>query len=211
MNDNIFNMIKNNQNNLKHLIRLAGLTHAEVAEKKGIAPESLSRHISGKSQFSIQDARDYAEILDIDPSQLLFPPPQMHIYGTIIDANKVEMVNASDPIEYWSVPVRYPPFVGLFKDKREEYNTFLDGAITTVDIRPIQSQSIPQTTFGKWCIVKTEDGQILQRTIYPNHNGKFTLSSVGGRELLHDVKLKFACPVLTRVERPELLGFKIIS
>ena len=42
-----------NQNNLKQLVKLGGLRHAEVAEKKGIAPESLSSDISSKSRLSI--------------------------------------------------------------------------------------------------------------------------------------------------------------
>ena len=67
MNDNLLNIIQN-KNNLKELIKSTGLSHAEVAEKKGIAPESLSRHISSKTQFTIKDAKDYAQILNIDPS-----------------------------------------------------------------------------------------------------------------------------------------------
>lgn len=198
-------------NNLKQLIRLAGLSHAEVAEKKGIAPESLSRHISGRSQFSIQDAEDYAEILDIDPSQLLFPNPKIKVYGEIIDADVVNMRDSSDPEEWVQTPFRYPPWVGVFVDVRKNYNTFLHGAFETFDTRPIQKQEVPQSAFGKWCIVKTNDKKVLQRTIYPNHDGKYTLTSVGGREVLHDQTILFACPILTRVERPELLGFKIIS
>ncbi len=67
MNDNLLNIIQN-KNNLEEVIKSAGLSHAEVVEKKGIAPESLSRDISGKTQFSIKDAKDYVQILNIDPS-----------------------------------------------------------------------------------------------------------------------------------------------
>lgn len=198
------------QNNLKQLIRLAGLSHAEVAEKKGIAPESLSRHISGRSQFSIQDAEDYAEILDIDPSQLLFPNPKMKIYGKSIDSNVVVMNDASDPEEWISTPFRHPPHVGAILDKRETFNSFMDGAMLMVDVRPIQKQNIPQSAFGKNSIVKTNDGKILQRAIFPSYDGKFTLVSLSGA-VTSNVNLKFACPVLMRVERPELLGFEIKS
>tara|TARA_A100001515_G_scaffold144961_1_gene150985 strand:+ start:23234 stop:23878 length:645 start_codon:yes stop_codon:yes gene_type:complete len=195
------------KNNLKQLIRLAGLSHAEVAEKKGIAPESLSRHISGRSQFSIQDAEDYAEILDIDPSQLLFPNPEVKIYGKIIDSNVVVMNDTSDPEEWISTPFRYPPHVGVILDKRETFNNFMDGAMLMIDIRPIQKQNVPQTAFGKNSIVKTDDGKILQRAIFPSYDGKFTLVSLNGA-VTSDINLKFACPVLMRVERPELLGFQ---
>lgn len=198
------------KNNLKQLIRLAGLSHAEVAEKKGIAPESLSRHISGRSKFSIQDAEDYAAILNIDPSQLLFPNPKVKIYGKIIDSNIAVMNDTSDPEEWISSPFRYPPHVGAIIDKRETFNSFMDGAILMIDVRPIQNQNIPQSAFGKNSIVKTDDGKILQRAIFPSHDGKFTLVSLGGA-VTSDINLKFACPVLMRVERPEFSGFEIIS
>lgn len=210
MTDKLLKMIKKNENNLKKLIRLAGLSHAEVAEKMGIAPESLSRHASGKSQFSIQNARDYAEILDIDPSMLLFDNPKIRVYGTVVDANEVTMKDNSDPDQWITTLFRYPPWVGVMLDRRQNYNTFLDGALQMIDVRPIQQQTVPQIAFGKNCIVKTSENKILQRTIYPSHDGKYTLVSVNG-SVESDINLKFACPVLSRVERPELLGFEISS
>ena len=210
MDDKFYKMMKRNENNLKKLIRLAGLSHAEVAEKMGIAPESLSRHASGKSQFSIQNAKDYAEILNIDPSQLLFPNPQVKIFGKIIDSNIVVMNDTSDPEKWVSSPFRYPPYVGAIIDKRESFNNFMDGAMLMIDVRPIQHQTIPQSAYGKNSIVKTKDGEILQRAIFPSFDGKFTLVSLSGA-VTSDVNIKFACPVLMRVERPELLGFEIIS
>ena len=68
-------------NNLKHYIRLSGKTQIQVAKEKGCVPESISRHISGRSQFSVQDAIEYAAILNCTPEQLLFERKPMPILG----------------------------------------------------------------------------------------------------------------------------------
>ncbi len=196
-------------NNLKKYIKSAGMSHAEVAEQKGIAPESLSRHISGRSQFSIQDAMDYAEILNCDPSVLLFEPTKVKVYGTVVDAHTVTMKNASDPEQFIASGFRFPPFVGAFLDTRTDYNIYLQGCINFVDIRPIQNQMVPQSSFGKNSIIKLSNGEVLQRCIYPNPDKTFTIVSYSGKVETNQ-NLVFACPVLSRVERPELLGVEII-
>ena len=84
------------KNNLKKLIKAAGLSHAQVADAKGIAPESLSRHASGRSQFSIEDAIDYAKILGVDPSAILFEDSDIPVFGKIYEGVDVKMVDASD-------------------------------------------------------------------------------------------------------------------
>jgi len=198
------------KNNLKKLIRLAGLTHAEVAAAKGIAPESLSRHVSGRSQFSIQDAEDYAEILDIDPSQILFSDIKINVLGKVYEANKVVMKDASEKQQFFSSSLRFPPYIGAFIDIRESYNNFLNNSVLLVDTRPIQNQNIPQTSMGKNCIVKTIEGNILQRTVYPNPGNKFTLTSFSGATET-DQTLIFSCPIIMRIERPDILGYEIIS
>ena len=50
-------------NNLNKMIISSGKSKREVAQAKGITPETLSRHISGKIGISLDDAEHYAEIL----------------------------------------------------------------------------------------------------------------------------------------------------
>ena len=58
-------------------------------------------------------------------------------------------------------------------------------------------------------IIKLSDGQVLQRCVYPNPDKTFTIVSYSGKVETNQ-NLVFACPVLSRVERPELLGIEII-
>ena len=47
-------------NNLHKMITSSGLSKREVAALKGVTPETLSRHISGKIGISLDDAEQYA-------------------------------------------------------------------------------------------------------------------------------------------------------
>ena len=196
------------KNNLKKLMKAAGLSHAQVADAKGIAPESLSRHASGRSQFSIEDAIEYAKILGVDPSAILFQDTDVPVFGRILEGFDVEMVNASDTKQIIKTSMRFPPYCGAFINVRKEQNIWLDQSIVITDCRPIQSKSVPQSANGRCCIVKTTNGDLWQQTVYPQPNNKFTICSLGG-SVLQDQSLVFACPVLFRIERPELLGIKL--
>ena len=51
-------------NNLEIMIRKSGMLRKEVAERMGIRPETVSRHVSGALQFSIKQATEYVGILE---------------------------------------------------------------------------------------------------------------------------------------------------
>ena len=53
-------------NNLEIMIRKSGMLRKEVAERMGIRPETVSRHVSGALQFSIKQA-NMLEYLNATP------------------------------------------------------------------------------------------------------------------------------------------------
>ena len=59
-------------NNLLDIIQQSGYTNKEIAAKRGVTPETLSRHIHGHINMSIQDIEAYAEILKVTPQSILF-------------------------------------------------------------------------------------------------------------------------------------------
>lgn len=69
-------------NNLDVLIQASGKTKREVAELKGVTPETLSRHIHGKIQLTMADAEEYGQILGAEPMSVLYPNVEMKIIGT---------------------------------------------------------------------------------------------------------------------------------
>ena len=197
-------------NNLKKYITLSGMSHAEVAAAKGIAPESLSRHISGRSNFSIQDAVEYASILQIDPSALLFEDSTVKVFGTINEGYKVDMVSTSEKERFVHCSqTRFPSYVGAFTNNRDAFNGALNGTITWADMRPIQEESVPQDALSRCCIFKCNVGQVRQAVIHKQMNNLFTTVAFYGNNVRNDIEIVWACPVLGRAERPDLLGLEI--
>ena len=70
-------------NNLDVMIRRAGMLNKDVAERKGIRPETVSRHISGALQFTLKDAEEYAVILGCSPQDILFAQNAVPLFPAI--------------------------------------------------------------------------------------------------------------------------------
>ncbi len=202
--------------NLARYIKLSGLSKGEVAEQKGIAPESLSRHISGRSHFSVQDAIEYGKILGITPERLLFEPRPIKIAGT----TNMNIVNMYDNSE----KERYVRFHHSMRDgvncltmdetaSAYQYVKYLWFYMSSY----MEKTVVHQHCFGEPCIVKTKDDRILCRRPFPepitsDFKLKFTLQGLpiyGSLEIEQGVSLKWACPLLNNIQRPDLIGIEI--
>ena len=196
-------------NNLKYFIKLAGMTNAEVAAAKGIAPESVSRHISGRSQMSIRDAIDYANILQCQPEQLLFEQAPVPVVGEIRDGAQTRLFAAA---EQWEMqpPSSIPPGAALFSRVWPDQPIF-DGAYSLVDIRPMKAKTVPQQILGRYGVVKftDEDGEtsIMHAAVYPMPDNRFTIQHMYSARLWTSVEVSWACPNLQLIHRPELMGW----
>lgn len=206
-------------NNLKHYIKLSGKTQVQVAKEKGIQPESLSRHISGRSQFSIQDAIEYAAILKCTPEQLLFERNPMPIIGVCKNGLETEFYSLDQPMKY--IQTRSQPMPG---------HALLRGEWTTaphastdyylLDTNPMKKGEVAQSTYGRAAYVKVSEGEETlaatgSRTFlcipYPMPDGTFVLSAIYEQGTITNVKLDWACPRIMIVERPELWGWQEID
>ena len=59
-------------NNLKTIAKRAGFTGKALADERGVTPETVSRHMTGRVRLSLEDAGDYAAILGCTPEEILF-------------------------------------------------------------------------------------------------------------------------------------------
>ena len=196
-------------NNLKYFIKLAGMTNAEVAAAKGIAPESVSRHISGRSQMSIRDAIDYANILECQPEQLLFEQAPVPVVGHIVDGFEAKLFDASDQWEM-QPPSSIPPGAALFC-RKWNHQPIYDGAYSLVDIRPMKEKTVPQSILGRYGVVKftSQDGEVMvvHGAVYPMPDNRFTIQHMYNSQLWQSVEVHWACPNLMLIHRPELIGW----
>ena len=202
-------------NNLKHYIKLSGKTQVQVAKEKGIQPESLSRHISGRSQFSIQDAIEYAVILQCTPEQLLFERNPMPVIGVCKNGLETEFYSLDQPIKL--VQTRAQPLPGHALLRGEWTNaphSFSDYYL--LDTTPMRKGTVAQQTYGRAAYVKVSEGEKTLcsnglRTFlcipYPMPDGTFVLSAIYDQFTITNVKLDWACPRIMIVERSELTGW----
>ena len=203
-------------NNLKYFIKLAGMTNAQVAAAKGIAPESVSRHCNGRSQMSIRDALDYAAILECPPEALLFDKPPLVCIGRLFDGREVELYDESDRFEV-SVNTHYGPGTRLIERHwNDSSNTSFDDMYTVLDARPMKTNTVPQAAFGKPCIVcfqeaNSEDVKIGYHVVYPMPGNVYTLQPIYGGGLHLGVLVQWACVCLASIQRPDLLGWQKVT
>ncbi len=196
-------------NNLKYFIKLSGMTQKQVADVKGIQPESLSRHISGRSKFSIQDAIEYAAILGCSPEQLLFEQKPIEVLGTVHQDETVTMRDPMEPKEFIQMNMTPQDHWGLMKLEFEGSWKAHDGGYIMIDTKGIQQRKVLSACNGARSIVKTIDGSIEQALVYPQPDGKYTLTGVwGSGPVRQNIELVCGCPVLSSVFRPELLGWQ---
>ena len=70
---------------VKELCRIQGITLKELAQRIGIAPESLSRTLSGNPQLSTLEA--IASNLNVDLSDLFVSSPTISLHSIIVHDN----------------------------------------------------------------------------------------------------------------------------
>lgn len=196
-------------NNLKYFIKLSGMTQKQVADLKGIQPESLSRHISGRSKFSIQDAIDYASILGCSPEQLLFEQKPIEVLGTVHADDTVTMRDPMEPKEFIQMNMTPHDNWGLMRMEYSGSWKYADGGYIMVDTRGIQERRVLAACNGARSVVKTADGSIEHALVYPQPDGRFTLTGVWvAGQVRQNIELICGCPILSSVVRPDLLGWQ---
>lgn len=207
-------LVQSMANNLKYYIKLAGMTNAEVAEAKGIAPESVSRHVNGRSAMSVKDAIEYAAILDCRPEQLLFERKPMTVVGSLIEGAEVKFYLEEDRRRV-AVHCSYPPGARLLdRDWLKPNMKPFDGMYMVIDSKPMKTKQVPQSCYGKPAICSyqcnepdCDDWHFGYFVVYPMPDNKFTLQGVYGQDLHNMAELNWACPVYDVITRPDLLGW----
>ena len=204
-------------NNLKHFIKLSGLTQIQVAKQKGIQPESLSRHISGRSQFSIQDAIEYAEILGCAAEQLLFERKPLPIIGECVNGLTTTFYGRDEALKYITPRAQHAFDAALLRGIWTEYQ-YDTPEYHLIDAGPIAKRTVPQIAFGSPAYVKVKDGEATLNTdesercflamIYPQPDHTYTCTALYGSKIVQGVKLEWACPRILTVERPALWGWE---
>ena len=216
-------------NNLDKMIRAAGLQKKVVAERKGVTPETLSRHIHEKVPMTLRDAEDYAEILGCTPHQISYKSDPVKIVGKIhltndADKNIASINTFEESPETNKLGYAYlssfhqsgtgavtwttePDFVGPFSNFHQ--------ALETIRLAPIEGNYVDKECYQNSSWVKLKEPQIIggvmktftQGVLFPEPGGLYTLAKqvfYDGNSIYRGLELEWATPVLAVILRPDL-------
>ncbi|QDP60117.1 MAG: hypothetical protein Unbinned1473contig1001_41 [Prokaryotic dsDNA virus sp.] len=216
--------------NFAKVIAASGLSKKQIADMKGVKPETLSRHISGAIRMTFDDAFEYAEILKCPPQDIFFPAQPMPIIGItkMVDEPKEETFRTSFYREIWTGKPRFAYTASYEKAKdygvfihegNEKYTgmlSFMTKSVDVVDVRPIKEGYIHDEAHQAFSYCKVADGyeradcnrektNIVLTLPYKQPNGLFTLFNPGMNFEVRDIPLDWATPILATAMKPSYI------
>ena len=205
-------------NNLDKMIAKSGMSKKEVAVAKGITPETLSRHVHGKIQMTLADAEQYGKILGCTAQEVLFPTAPLPIIAdwrltednkpVLVPADAGDVVYLSDYYEQNTACIRS----SLDGDVPWQFEMW-NGQLEVIDYTPALEGRVSKDCFQFPSYVLTEDDKLMWGLLYPEPGGTYTVfgNSAPGFNNVNSVKLKWACPVISLIRRPDLRGVQIVK
>lgn len=213
-------------NNLDAVIRASGMTKKQVAKASGVTAETLSRHIHGKVQMTLENAEKYAEILGVDVAKVMFQNPPAPIIGhsNITKDGKIER----DYFKTWTQGVQIPGFIGddlcvvkwtadpEYHGEWYEYSN----ALAFYFKQPIIEKKVHPGCIENVSIIKLKEeiklpGQNAQSLIggvlYPEPGRKYTCHSAKLGINLKGLEVEWATPYRSVIFRPDLAGVTVVD
>lgn len=222
---NIMHMI---ENNLREMITQYKRdnpmeTIKSIAAKKGVTPETVSRHQSDKIDMSMQDIRDYATILDCSTFDIMYrsqPIPIVAIGSCVDEDEWISYTHALTPdtAECLYLHSTHEKNLGAcrFEFPAEYQGRFkwMDGCYEIFDVTPCIDRSVSKDAVMRPCIVRTIAEELFCGTLYPqpgSHKYSLVQSSGKDNKILNDLELEWAAPVLRYLVRPDLAGAEVVK
>ncbi len=225
-------------NNLNKMIEKSGLQKKVVAERKGVTPETLSRHIHERVPMTLVDAREYADILGCAAYEVIFETQgtpivghcHLHEDGSItrklhwdventspdeVALNKLDWAYSHTHLPYrsaiidWSMDKKYTG-QWAYWGKAHEY----------VMLDPMLEQFVHEECFGKqsycylknpWVCEKGISWHFVSGMVFPEPGGVFQVVNFDLGWHLKEQELVFATPVITISLRQRLRGVLVVD
>lgn len=217
--------------NLDMMIAKSGMQKQEIAAKKGITPETLSRHINGKIQLTRRDAEEYAVILECMPQEILFANKPMDVVAEWIinDKNEFELITCQNKRG------EYPKFYLSAHHHEKSFGVFFNFTArqlsrTDVPMTPWWTPQKFDVVYGDGRLkdrvdeksvmtpsyVYTSDQRILFGYVYPTP--QFDIYNIHVPDSLtfcgvkshQNLQLEWACPIVSSVIRPDLRDMELV-
>lgn len=213
-------------NNLDRMIRKSGMSNRQVAEEKGIKPETLSRHKSGHINISRQDAEDYAQILNCLPQQIMYQNAPIPLLGKIKNTEEKGWHVERDPNANWYSERETVPCLFLnsfflqftvalrWQEEIDGHYGWLSNSIFIFSMEKAKDNKVdPDSIMKNGLIRERGTGRLLLGALYPVP-GKKTYTVYNGDGLFkteENIDVEWSAPVLAANLRPDLREAEVVD
>jgi|TARA_B100000085_G_scaffold280124_2_gene304537 hypothetical protein len=224
-------------NNLNKMIEKSGLQKKVVAERKGVTPETLSRHIHERVPMTIVDAREYADILGCHAYEIVFEQAGVPIIGhchlhqdsTVFRELYLNMHDTKQNPQLikgldWAYSHTRLPFdaaiISWSMDKKYTGPwAYWSKAHEYVMLEPVLEQYVHEECYGKqaFCYLKNAyEGKngpehFVAGMLFPEPGGVYQIVNGDLGWHLKEQELVFATPVITVSLRQRLRGVTMLK
>lgn len=223
-------------NQLKQWARQRGISGQELAEKRGVRPETVSRHMNDRTEMSMHDYTEYAQLLDVDVATLIVEPIPMPVFGVLDRQSFVhprhqsqvplQVTTGGGRVSRASIAILQPrQFVARTGDGAGSYSRLpaedmqVEG-LFVVHAPSLSAKEIPQHCLSRLCLISTvidgRDawvlGNLYQEPQHRAHSGDDTYSvapywRAGDVDILAGLTVEAAAPVLAKIYAPSVAGY----
>ena len=214
-------------NNLFDIIQQSDYTNKEIAEQRGVTPETLSRHIHGHINMSIIDVEAYAEILKVTPQSILFNEATIPIIGEchvnsggLIHRNFIEKHKQAVYLPDYYKNTLAAVLWTCSEDYRGPWYEW-NGALAFFIKEPIVKNKIHPACIQNACLIKVKkplkpkgisiSQEIFGGVLYAEPDDLYTLHAPKQNFTLKNLELSWASPMTSVIFRPDLRGCRIVD
>ena len=222
-------------NQLKQWAKQRGISGQELAEKRGVRPETVSRHMNDRTEMSMTDYTEYAQLLDVDVATLIVEKIKTPVFGVLDRQSFVHPRHQSQvPLQVTTGGGRVSQASTAILQPRQFVTRTGSGAesyarLPAEDMQPegmfmvhapsLSAKEIPQHCLSRLCLVSTvidgRDvwllGNLYQDAIH-HHSGSETYSVVpywrsDDAEIMAGLTVEAAAPVMAKIYAPDVAGY----
>ena len=213
-------------NNLDAVIRASGMTKKQVAKAAGVMPETLSRHIHGHVQMTLENAEKYAEILGVDVAKVMFqnPPLPMIGHSHITVDNKIDRHYFNEWTKGVQIPGFYsedlcavqwtadPEYVGEWYEYNNALAFFFKQPIIEKKVHPGCIENVSLIKLKEEIKLPGQNAQsLIGGVLYPEPGKKYTCHSAKLGINLKGLEIEWATPYRSVIFRPDLAGVTLVD
>jgi transcriptional regulator with XRE-family HTH domain len=201
---------------LKELAAKSGLTGREIAKQLDVTPETVSRHMNGRTAMSFDDAARYSELIGCSPEALIFEPKGIDVIGEIQPDYSVQTFNIIDGQKTASAPFSFPPnTTGIMGGNNKTQKYWTDHSLYIFDKTAMREKKVDSHSNERLSIYATKE-QIGIGLVYPDQikigeQPTYSVSNTRTGMPLKNLNIVWATPILTIYTELSLLGIEIID